>query len=79
MLTTPLAVIAVADESQTGGERQKDEDQSGVAGLELGCCLSVVDGVRVQRGAPVADALIRANAVDVLQEGKKKNSPIDAR
>lgn len=47
------------------------------AGVALGCCLSVVDGVRCSKGAPVADALIRANAVDVLQEGKKIRSTPD--
>lgn len=49
-------------------DRQKD---SWAAACQL------TNGVRVQQGAPVADALIRANAVDVLQEGKKKTSRSD--
>lgn len=52
----------------------KTKDQSGVAGWGwAAACHLMTDGVRMQQGAlVVADALIRANAVDVLQQGKNR-------
>lgn len=45
----------------------------GRTGRQKGRCLSVGDGLRCSRSVPLADALIRANAEGVLQEGKRLN------
>lgn len=49
-------------------------DQLGAAGWSWAAACQLANGVRVQQGAPVADALIRANAVWMSCRKVKKRS-----
>ena len=70
--TTPLAVIAVVDEPDGLKEWYRETSKVSRTGAGL-LLVNLATGCGAE-DEPVADALIRATAVDVLQEGKKKQS-----